>query len=340
MIDIFKNEYFEFVDNNEEANDEYVYLEEDFEVCYGEEPAEIALCVLSAINVGVLKSLDELKGVCDNVVRSLDYIIDEQEYPVKAAKKMLKRRSIGIGITNFAYYLAKKGVSYEDKEALFLMDELMEHIQYYCLSASVDLAKEHGPCEWFDKTKYSLGILPIDTYCKEVDNIVDRKPTLDWESLRKDILTYGIRNSTLTAQMPCESSSVAINSTNGIEPLRSLITTKKSKQGLLRMVAPEMFKLKNKYTIAFDVKDNQTYTNIHAVMQKWIDQGISGNHYYNFKHYGDGNLPMSKIMKDILYAYKMGIKQIYYANTYDGKSDDLEEMQNLSSDCAGGACSI
>jgi ribonucleoside-diphosphate reductase alpha chain len=303
------------------------------------EDGEIALCVLSAINVGAVKSLDELEAVCDNVVRSLDFVIDEQEYPVKAAEKMLKRRSIGIGITNFAYYLAKKGVSYESPEAVELMDELMEHIQFYCLKASMNLAKEVGPCEWFDKTKYSLGILPIDTYCKEVDNIVKRKPSLDWEWLRAQILEHGLRNSTLTAQMPCESSSVAINSTNGIEAIRSLITTKKSKQGLLRMVAPEIHKLKNKYTIAFDVRDNQAYTNVQAAMQKWIDQGISGNHYYNFKHYEGGNLPMSKIMKDIMYAYKMGIKQIYYANTYDGKTDDIEEMQSMSN-CDGGACSI
>lgn len=303
------------------------------------EEGEIALCVLSAINVGIIKSLDELELICDNIVRSLDFVIDEQEYPVKAAEKMLKRRSIGIGITNLAYYFAKKGVGFEDPEALVLMDELMEHIQFYCLKASMNLAKEVGPCEWFDRTKYSLGTLPIDTYCKEVDNLVNRKYSLDWEWLRGEILKHGLRNSTLTAQMPCESSSVVTNSTNGMEPLRSLITTKKSKQGLLRVVAPEIQKLKNKYTIAFDVKDNTVYTNLQAVMQKWIDQGISGNHYYNFKHYEDGNLPMSKIMKDILHAYKVGIKQLYYANTYDGKSDSLEEMQSASN-CDGGACSI
>ena len=327
--------------------------------------SEIALCVLSAINVGELKDLSELENIMKNTVSGLDFVIQHQDYPVNAAKKMLKRRSIGIGITNLAYYLAKNDVSYDDKKALKLVDELMEHIQYYGIKASVELAKEFGPCEWFHRTKYAEGILPIDTYNKEVDNIVKRKHTLDWESLRKEVLEHGMRNSTITAIMPCESSSLVTNSTNGIEPIRSLITVKKSKQGLLKMVVPEITKLKNKYQLAYDLKNNRGITNIQSVIQKWIDQGISANHYYDFGKYEDGNLSLSEVAKDLLYFYKLGGKQLYYANTNDQKTDDFSKVstesvqqQEISTpkeetislnpgevfiddgDCEGGACSI
>ena len=301
-----------------------------------EEDGEIALCILSAINVGVIRKLEDLESISYNIVKSLDYIIDHQFYPVKASKKMLKRRSIGVGVTNLAYYLAKNGYTYEDTGALRLVDELAENIQYYLLKASVRLAKERGKCEWFEHTKYSKGILPIDTYVKEVDNICKRKLTHDWESLRSEIVEYGLRNSTLTALMPCESSSLVTNSTNGIEPPRSLVTIKKSKQGLIPQVVPELAKLKNKYTLAYDMKSNVGYINICAVLQKYFDQSISANHYYNFAKYEDGNLPMSVVAKDILYSYKVGLKTLYYANTDDGKTDTVEE----DNDCAGGACKL
>ena len=354
--------------SEETDNDEYVYIEEEVEHVYGEEPAEIALCVLSAINLGEIKDLADLEGILKNTVSGLDFVITHQDYPVKAAKKMLKRRSIGIGVTNLAYYLAKNGVNYDSPEALVLVDELMEHIQYYAIKASVELAKEFGPCEWFNRTKYSQGILPIDTYSKNVDEIVNRKPTLDWESLRKDILKYGMRNSTLTAMMPCESSSVVTNSTNGIEPIRSLITVKKSKQGLLKMVAPEINRLKNKYQLAFDIDGNKGITRIQAVIQKWIDQGISANHYYDFAKYDEGNLSLSMVAKDLLEFYKYGGKQLYYANSNDKKTDDFTDIATTKTDnnvekveeveeediqlnegevfigdddsCVGGACSI
>ncbi len=301
-----------------------------------EEDGEIALCILSAINVGAIRKLNDLESISYNIVKSLDYIIDNQYYPVNASKKMLKRRSIGVGVTNLAYYLAKNGFSYEDKGAISLVDELAENIQYYLLKASVRLAKERGKCEWFEHTKYSKGILPIDTYAKEVDNICKRKLTHNWDELRAEIKEHGLRNSTLTALMPCESSSLVTNSTNGIEPPRSLVTIKKSKQGLIPQVVPEIAKLKNKYTLAYDMKTNIGYINICAVLQKYFDQAISANHYYNFAKYEEGNLPMSVVAKDILYSYKVGLKTLYYANTDDGKTDTVEE----DSDCAGGACKL
>jgi ribonucleoside-diphosphate reductase alpha chain len=318
--------------------------------------AEIALCVLSAINLGEIKELSELEEITESAVRALDYVIEHQDYPVAAARKMLKRRSLGIGITNLAYYLAKNDLRYEDKEALKLIDQTMEYIQYYSIKASVKLAQEFGKCDYFDRTKYSLGVLPIDTYKKDVDILVKRKYSLDWESLRNDVLTYGMRNSTLTAVMPCESSSLVTNSTNGIEPVRALIISKKSKQGVLKVVVPEFNKLKNKYTLAYDMKDNKGMTNIQAVIQKWIDQAISSNHYYDFTKSEDGEISVSELGMDIMYAYKMGAKTLYYANSNDGKSDDHEkhlklldnvqskdvplELQIDDAGCESGACSV
>lgn len=298
---------------------------------------EIALCILAAINAGEIKNLAELEGICENTVRGLDSAIEKQDYTVAAAKKMLKRRSLGVGITNLAYYLAKNDATYDDPKALVLVDELMEHVQYYLLKASNKMAQELGPCEYFDRTKYSLGVLPIDTYCKEVDNIVKRKYSLNWEQLRQDIKQFGLRHSTVTAQMPCESSSVITNATNGIEPIRSLIIAKTSKQGVLRQVAPDITKLKNKYQFAFDLDGNKGMTNIAAVIQKWMDQAISTNHYYNYKKYVDNQLPMSVVIKDIMYAYKMGLKTLYYANTDDGSTDNVDT--NMAG-CESGACSV
>ncbi len=319
------------------------------------EKSEIALCVLSAINLGEFKELSELELICENIVRSLDFIIENQDYPVSAARKMLKRRSIGVGITNLAYFLAKNDVGYEDAKALYLMDELMEHIQYYLIKASVKLAQEFGPCEYFDKTKYSKGILPIDTYCKNVDELVKREYSLDWESLRADILKYGMRNSTLSAIMPAESSAVVTNATNGIEPPRALVSIKKSKQGLLKQVVPDIARLKNKYTLAYDMKSNKGIISLQAVMQKWVDQAISSNQYYDIVKYPNKEIPTSILAQELLYAYKMGLKTLYYANTNDDKTDDYSEQIKSSlqegivnaemalmddSGCESGACSI
>jgi len=319
--------------------------------------AEIALCVLAAVNLGEIKDIAEIEEIMESAVRALDFVIEHQDYPVKAALKMLKRRSLGIGITNLAYYLAKNDVGYEDKGALKLVDQTMEAIQFFGIKASVKLAKEFGKCEWFDKTKYSLGILPIDTYKKEVDGLTNRKHTYDWEELRAEVQEHGMRNSCITAEMPCESSSLVTNSTNGMEPVRALITSKKSKQGIIKVVVPDFNKLKNKYTLAFDMKDNKSITNIQAVMQKWIDQAISSNHYYDFTKSDDGEISLSELGMDILYAYKMGAKTLYYANSNDGKSDDHEKQlkrldinepkdvslavaQTDEAGCESGACSV
>ena len=319
-----------------------------------DDEGEIALCVLSAINLGLINKLTDLEEICEMIVRGLDYVIENQEYLVKAAEKMLQRRSIGVGVTNFAYWLVKNGLSYDSPESLEKVDELFEYIQYYLIKASVKLAQEQGKCGYFDKTKYSKGILPIDTYNKNVDELVKREYSLDWESLRKDVVEYGMRNSTLTAMMPCESSSLVLSATNGIEPPRDTITIKKSKSGApLPVVVPEVSKYKNKYSFAYNF-DNSSMNNIVAVIQKWIDQGISVNHYYDVRKYEGGELPISVVAKDILDFYKYGGKQLYYANSKDYKSDNLSEMINytevneddsmqqdmLDIGCDGGACTI
>ena len=291
---------------------------------------EIALCILSAINVGLLKDLDELETLCDLAVRSLDEVIDHQRYPVKAAEISTKRRrSLGIGYIGLAHYLATLGLGYETKTAWKEVDKLSEAFQYYLLKSSNELAKEKGKCEAFDKTKYSDGILPIDTYKKEVDEIVSRKLSYKWEDLRKDIKEFGLRHSTLTAQMPSESSSVVCNATNGIEPPRDYISVKKSKKGTLKQVVPDYKKLKNNYTLLWDMKSNEGYINIVAVMQKYFDQSISGNWSYNPENYDEGEIPLSIMAEDLLTTYKLGWKTSYYQNTYDSKKDVEEPVHPI-----------
>jgi len=283
---------------------------------------EIALCILSAINLGLIKEKDELKDLCDLSVRALEEIIDYQEYPVEAAKKStLARRSLGIGYIGLAHFLAKNKVKYDDKEAWKLVDEITEAFQYYLLKASNTLAKERGACEYFDKTKYSDGILPIDSYKKDVDDIVNRKLSYDWNSLRKDIKESGLRHSTLSAQMPSESSSVVSNATNGVEPPRDYLSIKKSKKGTLKQIVPDYNRLKNFYTLLWDMKSNEGYINTISVMQKYFDQAISGNWSYNPENYKDGEVPTSVMANDLLTTYKLGWKTSYYQNTYDAKSD-------------------
>jgi len=283
---------------------------------------EIALCILSAINVGKLQYLDDLESLCDLAVRSLDEIIDHQKYPVKAAEVSTKaRRSLGIGYIGLAHYLAKAKLKYSDKQAWKEVDELTEAFQYYLLKASNQVAQEKGKCEYFDRTKYSDGILPIDTYKKEVDELSGRKLSMKWEQLRKDIKEHGLRHSTLSAQMPSESSSVVSNATNGIEPPRDYLSIKKSKKGTLKQVVPDYQRLKNFYTLLWDMKDNEGYINIVAVMQKYFDQAISGNWSYNPENYEDNQVPVSVMANDLLTTYKLGWKTSYYQNTYDAKRD-------------------
>jgi ribonucleoside-diphosphate reductase alpha chain len=239
---------------------------------------EIALCILSAVNVGKIRSDEELEDLCDLAVRGLEELIDYQDYPVVAAERATKaRRSLGVGFIGLAHYLAKLGFKYDSQEAWDAVHGLAESFQYYLLKASNKLAEEKGWCENFGRTKYSDGILPIDTYKKDVDEICSQPLQHDWESLRASILTHGLRHSTLSAQMPSESSSVVSNATNGIEPPRDYLSIKKSKQGPLKQVVPSYGTLKNNYTLLWDMPDNTGYINVVAVMQKFFDQGISGN---------------------------------------------------------------
>jgi ribonucleoside-diphosphate reductase alpha chain len=291
---------------------------------------EIALCILSAINVGKLQYLEDLEGLCDLAVRALDEIIDHQEYPVKAAEVSTKaRRSLGVGYIGLAHYLAKQKLNYSDPKAWKQVDELTENFQYYLLKASNNLAKEKGKCDLFHRTKYSDGILPIDTYKKEVDEICNRKLTMKWEELRKDIKEHGLRHSTLSAQMPSESSSVVSNATNGIEPPRDYLSIKKSKKGTLKQVVPDYKTLKNSYTLLWDMKGNEGYINIVAVMQKYFDQAISGNWSYNPEQYEEGQVSIAQMAQDLLTTYKLGWKTSYYQNTYDSKKDEDEPLHPM-----------
>jgi ribonucleoside-diphosphate reductase alpha chain len=286
---------------------------------------EIALCILSAINVGIIKDLDDLEELCDLAVRALEEIIDYQRYPILAAEKSTKaRRSLGIGYIGLAHFLAKNKVQYNDPQAWKLVHDLTEAFQYYLLKASNTLAKERGACEYFDRTKYSDGILPIDTYKKDVDSVVENNLNYDWDSLRSDIKEHGLRHSTLSAQMPSESSSVVSNATNGIEPPRGYLSVKKSKKGPLKQIVPQYQSLKQYYTLLWDMPSNEGYINVVAVMQKFFDQAISGNWSYNPTHYTDNEVPMSQMIQDLLMTYKLGWKTSYYQNTYDYKTDPSE----------------
>jgi len=294
---------------------------------------EIALCILSAINVGKINRLEELEDLCDLSVRGLEELIDYQGYPVKAAENSTKkRRSLGIGFIGLAHYLAKNGEHYDDASAWQLTHDLTEAFQYYLLKSSNQLAKEKGKCEYFERTKYSQGILPIDTYKSDVDEIVPNKLNYDWESLRTSITTHGLRHSTLSAQMPSESSSIVSNATNGIEPPRGYLSIKKSKKGPLKQIVPGYQHLKNNYTLLWDMQSNEGYINVVAVMQKFFDQAISGNWSYNPEHYPDNEVPVSVMAQDFLTTYKYGWKTSYYQNTYDIKTDEIEEPPTPSTD--------
>jgi ribonucleoside-diphosphate reductase alpha chain len=302
---------------------------------------EIALCILSAINVGKVKSDEELEDLCDLSVRGLEELIDYQKYPVAAAEIATKaRRSLGIGFIGLAHYLAKLGFDYDSQEAWDAVHGLSESFQYYLLKASNQLAKEKGYCEYFGRTKYADGILPIDTYKKDVDEISSIQLQHDWESLRASILEYGLRHSTLSAQMPSESSSVVSNATNGIEPPRGFLSIKKSKKGPLKQIVPQYNALKNNYTLLWDMESNRGYINVVAVMQKFFDQAISGNWSYNPENYPDNEVPVSVMAHDMLYSYSMGWKTSYYQNTYDIKTDEVveepkQDLQSLLQELSG-----
>ena len=291
---------------------------------------EIALCILSAINVGKLTKLDELEELCDLSVRSLEELIDYQDYPVKAAElATLGRRSLGVGFIGLAHYLAKNGFNYDSQDAWDAVHRLTESFQYHLLKASNQIAKEKGPCVDFGSTKYADGILPIDTYKSDVDEISKEDLKYDWESLRASILEHGLRHSTLSAQMPSESSSVVSNATNGIEPPRDYLSIKKSKKGPLKQVVPSYGTLKNNYTLLWNMESNAGYIKVVAVMQKFFDQAISGNWSYNPKNYPDNEVPVTVMAQDLLTTYKYGWKTSYYQNTYDMKSDEPDDVEEV-----------
>ena len=301
-------------------------------------PQEIATCILSAVNVGKVKSDDELEELCNLSVRALEEIIDYQNYPVKAAENFTKRRrSLGIGYIGLAHYLAKLGFNYDSQGAWDAVHGLSESFQYYLLKASNQIAKEKGHCEYFGRTKYADGILPIDTYKKDVDQVSSVGLQHDWESLRASILEHGLRHSTLSAQMPSESSSVVSNATNGIEPPRGYLSIKKSKKGPLKQIVPQYHTLKNNYTLLWNMPSNRGYIHIVAVMQKFFDQAISGNWSYNPENYADNEVPVSVMAQDMLTCFKLGHKTAYYQNTYDVKTDEVveeskPELQSLLND--------
>ena len=315
-----------------------------------DENGEVALCTLSAVNLGALENLDELENITEIIVRALDSLLDYQDYPLKAAEFSSKnRRTLGIGVTNLAYYLAKNGVKYSDGSGNELIHKTFEALQYYSLKASNKLAQELGPCPLFSETNYANNIMPIDNYKKDIDAFCNSKLKLDWNALRKDIKATGLRNSTLTALMPCESSSQISNSTNGIEPPRGFVSIKQSKDGILKQVVPEYEKLRNQYELLWDIKDNEGYLQLCAIMQKFVDQSISTNTHYDPSQYDGNRVPMKLFLMDLLKAYKYGIKTLYYHNTRDGSTDQQNTNQpnELATvidpgddDCEDGVCKL
>lgn len=305
---------------------------------FHDENGEIALCTLSAFNLGTLNDLDELEELAELAVRALDALLDYQDYPIKAAKRgSMGRRSLGIGVINYAYYLAKNGVRYSDGSANNLTHRTFEAIQYYLLKASNKLAKEKGTCEFFNETTYAKGILPIDTYKKDIDDLTNEPLHYDWETLRQEIKQHGLRNSTLTALMPSETSSQISNATNGIEPPRGHVSIKASKDGILRQVVPDYENLSEQYELLWDIPSNDGYLQLVGIMQKFVDQAISANTNYDPKRFPDDKVPMKRLLGDLLLAYKYGLKTLYYQNTRDGADDAQDDMVD---GCEGGACKI
>ena len=308
-----------------------------------DEEGEIALCTLSAFNLGAIESLDELEELAELAVRALDNLLDFQDYPVPAAKNAtMGRRTLGIGVINYAYYLAKNGKRYSDGSANALTHKTFEAIQYYLMKASNELAKERGACPKFNETTYSQGIMPTDTYKRDLDQFCEEPLHLDWDSLRESIKQHGMRNSTLSALMPSETSSQISNATNGIEPPRGHISVKASKDGILKQVVPDYENLKDNYELLWDIPSNDGYLQLVGIMQKFVDQTISANTNYDPSKYEGGKVPMKVLLKDLLTAYKLGVKTLYYHNTRDGASDSQDELTPEVEDdgCAGGACKI
>ncbi|MEZ8293418.1 class 1a ribonucleoside-diphosphate reductase subunit alpha [Vibrio splendidus] len=304
---------------------------------------EVALCTLSAFNLGKLETLEELEAWSELVVEALDLLLDYQDYPLPSAyNSTMKRRPLGVGVINYAYSLAKRGLKYSDGSAIGYTHRTFEAMQYFLLKASVKLAKEKGRCPAFNETTYSQGILPIDRYKKAVDLYCHEPLALDWETLRAEIKEHGLRNSTLTALMPSETSSQISNATNGIEPPRGFITVKASKDGTLRQVVPDFKALKDKYELLWHIPSNEGYLQLVGIMQKFVDQAISANTNYDPLRYEKGKVPMKVMLTDLLTAYKYGVKTLYYHNTRDGAKDEQNDIviEVEEESCLGGGCKL
>ena len=303
-----------------------------------DEEGLISLCTLAGVNLGKIEKLEDLEEGCDLLVRSLDELLTYQNYPVPAAKRATELyRSLGIGVINFAYYLAKNGKRIQDGSGLELTHQTFEALQYYLLKSSVQLSKEKGACLGFKDTKYAKGILPIDTYKKDIDVFAPFSLQYDWESLRKEIQEFGLRNATLSTQFPSESSSQVSNATNGIDIPRSPLTVKASKDGILKQIVPEYERLKDQYEYLWDDNNNQGFLKIVAIIQKFMDQAISTNTRYNPAALPNGKVPMKLMLQELMLAYKWGVKTLYYHHTNDG-ADDTQD--SLDDGCAGGACKL
>ena len=303
---------------------------------------EIALCTLAAFNLGKIEEFSEFEKLSAIIVRALDNLLDYQDYPVKAAEKNKMRRTLGIGVINYANWLASKGTKYSDGSANNVTHQLFETIQYWLLDASANLAKEKGQCDYFDDTKYAEGLLPIDRYKKDIDKLHKAKYMWDWELLRAKINKHGLRNSTLTALMPSETSSQVSNATNGIEPPRGIITVKGSKDGTMKQVVPPVFGHYDygAYEYLWDMPSNKGYIELVGIMQKFVDQAISANTNYDPLNFPEGKVPMDLLIQDMLLCYKYGVKTLYYHNTRDGAEDKDEVIEKEDEGCEGGACKI
>jgi ribonucleoside-diphosphate reductase alpha chain len=304
-----------------------------------DENGEIALCTLAAINLGELQELSDIEPLADLLVRALDALLDYQGYPVKAAQlSTMKRRPLGIGVINFAYFLAKHGHRYAGSDSLKLTHRTFEKLQYELLSVSCKLAEEQGACSGFSETKLAKGSLPVDRYKKDVDKICNEPLHCDWNALRARIAEHGMRNSTLTALMPSETSAQICNATNGIEPPRALVSVKASKDGVLKQVVPEIETLAEQYDLLWNQQSNEGYLQQVAVMQKFVDQAISANTSYQPERFADRKVPMQMLLSDLLTSYKLGLKTLYYHNTRDGSQQN--HNQSAEDNCASGACAI
>jgi len=304
----------------------------------GDPEAETGVCVLSAINMLEIESDEDHRDTCFKVVRMLDNIIDIQEYAVPACERFAKRkRSIGVGVSNLAGWLANQGLHHESPEAPQVISDFLEKQQYYLIEASVELAKERGACEDFAASKYSQGIMPVDRYNKNVDAIVPPEHKKDWKALEGEVLKHGMRNCTVSCFMPCEASSVIQGSTSGIDPVRDLISYKTSKTATTIVVAPNYKKNKDNYVRLFDQENNDGHIKCVAVITKWCDMGVSGNMSYNPQKFQGGVIPQARIIQDILTATKLGWRTFYYHNTFDG---DVDHATTEASGCDGGGCSL